>query len=98
MITKLNEEKERVVKEKERFVKENRELQIKNGMNRKLSEEMVESALRFKLKDREEQELKKEVRSVFKELSNQRVLIAENEELKAQWRYRCRTGQKNRTS
>jgi hypothetical protein len=77
VITKLNEEKDHVVKE-------NRDLKIKNSMNQKLSEEMVNSALRFKLKVYEEKDLQKEVRSIFKELSNQTVLIAENEALKAQ--------------
>ena len=77
VITQLHEEKKRIVKE-------NKELKIKNSMNNKLSEEMVESALRFKLQDREEKELKKEVKSIFRELSNQTVLIAENKELKAE--------------
>ncbi len=71
-------------KEKERIAEENRHLQIKNRMNQKLSEEMVNSALRFKLKDHEEKDLKKEVKSIFKELSNQTVLIAENKALKAE--------------
>ncbi|WP_345977783.1 hypothetical protein [Sulfurimonas sp. HSL3-7] len=71
-------------KEKERIAEENRHLQIKNRMNQKLSEEMVNSALRFKLKDYEEKDLKKEVKSIFKELSNQTVLIAENKALKAE--------------
>ncbi len=71
-------------KENERIAEEKRHLEIKNRMNQKLSEEMVNSALRFKLKEYEEKDLKKEVRSIFKELSNQTVLIAENKALKAE--------------
>jgi len=71
-------------KEKERIETENRQLRIKNRMNEKLSEEMLDSALRFKLRDYQEKDVKKEVRAIFKELSNQTVLIAENEALKAQ--------------
>ena len=77
VITKLHEEKARVLEE-------NAHLQIKNRMNEKLSEEMVSTALRFKSAHYDEKDLKKEVRSIFKELSNQTVLIAENEALKAQ--------------
>jgi len=71
-------------KEKDRIETENRQLRIKNRMNEKLSEEMLESALRFKLRNYQEQDVRKEVRAIFKELSNQTVLIAENEALKAQ--------------
>jgi hypothetical protein len=77
VITKLHEDNARVLKE-------NAHLKIKNSMNQRLSEEMVNSALRFKLKDYKEKDLQKEVRSIFKELSNQTVLVAENEALKAQ--------------
>lgn len=71
-------------KEKDRIETENRQLRIKNRMNEKLSEEMLDSALRFKLRDYQEKDVKKEVRAIFRELSNQTVLIAENEALKAQ--------------
>jgi len=76
VITELHEEKERIANE-------NRALRIKNSIHQKLSEDMLTKTLRFKLKEYKEEEVRKEVRSIFKELSNQTLLIAENKELKA---------------
>lgn len=84
VITKLHEDNARVLKENKHVLKENARLKIRNSMNQRLSEEMVSSALRFKLSEYDGKDLKQEVRSIFKELSNQTVLIAENEALKAQ--------------
>ncbi|MDA3946773.1 MAG: hypothetical protein PF439_08860 [Helicobacteraceae bacterium] len=74
LITKVEQENDRVVKE-------NLDLQLKNKVSRTLSEEMIGALLRFRLGEDENQEKAKQI---FKELSNQTKLIAENEQLKSQ--------------
>ncbi len=71
----------KVEQENERIVKENLDLQFKNKVSRTLSEQMIESLLRFRLGEDQEQEKAKQI---FREMSNQTKLIAENEKLKAQ--------------
>ncbi|MEN8146225.1 MAG: hypothetical protein ABFR02_01240 [Campylobacterota bacterium] len=71
----------KVEQENERIVKENLDLQLKNKVSRTLSEEMIGALLRFRLGEDKEQEKAKQI---FKELSNQTKLIAENEKLKGQ--------------
>ena len=65
----------------ERIVKENLDLKLQNKVSRTLSEEMIGSLLRFRLGEDKDQEKAKQI---FKELSNQTKLIAENEKLKSQ--------------
>lgn len=74
IITKIEQENERIVKE-------NLDLQIKNKVSRTLSEQMIASLLRFRLGEDQDQEKAKQI---FKEMSNQTKLIAENEKLKSQ--------------
>ncbi len=71
----------KVEQENERIVKENLDLQLQNKVSRSLSEEMIGSLLRFRLGEDKHQEKAKQI---FKELSNQTKLIAENEKLKSQ--------------
>ncbi len=71
----------KVEQENERIVKENLDLQLKNKVSRTLSEEMIGALLRFRLGEDKEQEKAKQI---FKELSNQTKLIAENEKLKGE--------------
>jgi len=71
----------KVEQENERVVKENLDLQLQNKVSRSLSEEMIGSLLRFRLGEDKHQEKAKQI---FKELSNQTKLIAENEKLKSQ--------------
>ena len=70
----------KVEHENERIVKENLDLKLKNKVSRTLSEQMIGSLLRFKLGEDKDQEKAKQI---FKELSNQTKLIAENEKLKS---------------
>lgn len=72
IITKIEHQNELIVKE-------NLDLQLKNKVSRTLSEQMIGSLLRFRLGEDESQEKAKQI---FKELSNQTKLIAENEVLK----------------
>ena len=67
--------------ENDRIVKENLDLKLQNKVSRTLSEEMIGSLLRFRLGEDKDQEKAKQI---FKELSNQTKLIAENEKLKSQ--------------
>ncbi len=71
----------KVEQENERIVKENLDLQLKNKVSRTLSEQMIASLLRFRLGEDQDQEKAKQI---FKEMSNQTKLIAENEKLKSQ--------------
>lgn len=71
----------KVENENERIIKENLDLKLKNKVSRTLSEEMIGALLRFRLGDDESQTKAKQI---FKELSNQTKLIAENESLKVQ--------------
>ena len=71
----------KVEHENERIVKENLDLKLQNKVSRTLSEEMIGSLLRFRLGEDKDQEKAKQI---FKELSNQTKLIAENEKLKSQ--------------
>ena len=70
----------KVEHENERIIKENLDLKLKNKVSRTLSEQMIGSLLRFRLGEDKEQEKAKQI---FKELSNQTKLIAENEKLKS---------------
>ncbi|MGB5964204.1 MAG: hypothetical protein WBF77_05710 [Sulfurimonadaceae bacterium] len=70
----------KVEHENERIIKENLDLQLKNKVSRTLSEQMIGSLLRFRLGEDKDQEKAKQI---FKELSNQTKLIAENEALKS---------------
>ncbi len=69
----------KVEQENERIISENMDLKLKNKVSRTLSEEMIGALLRFRLGEDEGQEKAKQI---FKELSNQTKLIAENEALK----------------
>ncbi len=71
----------KVEQENERIVKENLDLQLKNRVSRTLSEQMIASLLRFRFGEDQDQEKAKQI---FKEMSNQTKLIAENEKLKVQ--------------
>lgn len=71
----------KVETENERIVKENLDLKLKNKVSRTLSEEMIGALLRFRLGEDESQEKAKQI---FREMSNQTKLIAENEKLKTQ--------------
>jgi len=81
----MTAEKESIISkvehENERIVKENLDLKLQNKVSRSLSEEMIGSLLRFRLGEDKSQEKAKQI---FKELSNQTKLIAENEKLKRQ--------------
>ena len=70
----------KVEHENERIIKENLDLKLQNKVSRTLSEEMIGSLLRFRLGEDKNQEKAKQI---FKELSNQTKLIAENEKLKS---------------
>ncbi len=70
----------KVEHENEQIIKENLDLKLKNKVSRTLSEQMIGSLLRFRLGEDKEQEKAKQI---FKELSNQTKLIAENEKLKS---------------
>lgn len=71
----------KVEHENDRILKENLDLKLQNKVSRTLSEEMIGSLLRFRLGEDKDQEKAKQI---FKELSNQTKLIAENEKLKSQ--------------
>jgi len=71
----------KVETENERIVKENLDLKLKNNISKSLSEEMISSLLHFKHGEDKEDEKAKQI---FRELSNQTKLIAENEKLKRQ--------------
>lgn len=71
----------KVKKENKRIVKENIDLRLQNEVRRSLSEEMIDALLRFKLGDDKDED---QTQQIFKELSNQTKLIAENKRLKRQ--------------
>lgn len=71
----------KVEHENELIVKENLDLKLQNKVSRTLSEEMIGSLLRFRLGEDKHQEKAKQI---FKEMSNQTKLIAENEKLKSE--------------
>ncbi len=81
----MSAEKESIItkveKENARIVEENLDLQLKNKISKSLSEDMISSLLHFKHGEDKEDEKAKQV---FKELSNQTKLIAENKKLKRQ--------------
>ena len=81
----MSAEKEAIItkveNENSRIVQENLDLKIKNKVSKSLSEEMISSLLHFKNGEDKDNEKAKQI---FKELSNQTKIIAENEKLKRQ--------------
>ena len=71
----------KVEKENERITQENMDLKRQNEVGKSLAEEMIGSLLRFKLGEDNDEENTKQI---FRELSNQTKLVAENEKLKRQ--------------
>ena len=69
----------KVEQENNRIRQENLDLKLRSEVSRSLSEEMIGSLLRFRLGEDEDQ---KKAKQIFRELSNQTKLIAENEKLK----------------
>ena len=69
----------KVEQENDRIRQENLDLKLRSEVSRSLSEEMIGSLLRFRLGEDEDQ---KKAKQIFRELSNQTKLIAENEKLK----------------
>ena len=74
IITKVEDENSRIVQE-------NLDLKLQNKVSKSLSEDMISSLLHFKNGEDDDQEKAKQI---FKELSNQTKIIAENERLKRQ--------------
>jgi len=70
-----------VERENERVVQENLDLKLKNKISKSLSEDMISSLLHFRHGEDKGDEKAKQI---FKELSNQTKIIAENERLKRQ--------------
>ncbi len=70
-----------VERENERVVQENLDLKLKNNISKSLSEDMISSLLHFRHGEDKGDEKAKQI---FKELSNQTKIIAENERLKRQ--------------
>ena len=68
-----------VERENERIVEENLDLKLKNKVSKSLSEDMISSLLHFRHGEDKQDEKAKQI---FKELSNQTKIIAENERLK----------------
>jgi len=68
-----------VERENERVVEENLDLKLKNKISKSLSEDMISSLLHFRHGEDKQDEKAKQI---FKELSNQTKIIAENERLK----------------
>jgi len=70
-----------VERENERVVQENLDLKLKNKISKSLSEDMISSLLHFRHGEDKGDEKAKQI---FRELSNQTKIIAENERLKRQ--------------
>jgi len=70
-----------IERENSRMVEENFDLKLKNKISKSLSEDMISSLLHFRHGEDKQDEKAKQI---FKELSNQTKIIAENERLKRQ--------------